>query len=348
MLVGIPDLFLIIDESGDIYDSQLENKIVDVPRIQTLLKNIRMTDSYLLTTHDDNKYYTLECFDHPLLVYKLEIQDEKIFIHTQYNLVFEAQPQKFSVDFEDQFCGLTTTGIPFRLTKGAMKRLFESCSEYDDDSFTMNDFTVKTPSYYLENSEIHNPNYWVNVYKTEGQPGWDLQAPAPAFIDMLPRLKMPKSRVLVLGCGEGHDAALFAEAGHVVTAVDFSAEGIKRGQEKYKHLSNLHFFQENIFNLPQEWNHSFDLVVEHTCFCAIPPNQRKNLVKIWRRMLHEEGQIMAVFFSMLKRAGPPYGSSEAELRALMIKEFQFLFWGRWRKSVTSRQGKELFILAKKK
>ena len=150
-----------------------------------------------------------------------------------------------------------------------------------------------------------------------------------------------------MGCGEGHDAAYFAQAGHVVTAVDFSKEAIERGKKKYGEVEGLTFYQEDVFKLPQEWNHTFDLVVEHTCFCAVPPDQRDEFVRTWRRMLHEEGQLMGLFFSMEKRAGPPYGATEWELRKRLQPYFQFLFWGRWRKSLPQRQGRELFILAKK-
>ena len=339
---------IIIDEYGEFFSDNTDKKINDPEIIEQILKNTRLVDNFNLTTSINDQFYLIEAFDHPLMVHKVEVADKKILIHVQNNLIFEAHVQKFSVDAFDRFCGLTVDGAPFRLTEKAQQKLFNDCDEFDDESFTLKGLKVPTPFYYFHAPDITKPEYWAQVYDTEGKPGWDLQNPAEAFKDMLPRLKLPKSRVLVLGCGEGHDAALFAEAGHVVTAVDFSPEGIKRGKEKYKHLQNLHFVQENIFHLPQEWNHSFDLIIEHTCFCAIPPEKRKDLVTVWRRLLHEEGQLMGVFFAMLKRAGPPYGSSEWELRQLLKPYFQFLFWGRWRNSLPRRQGRELFVLAKKR
>lgn len=340
--------FLIIDEFGDLFSPDADTRITAPEKIQTFLKNLRLTDTFVLETSFEDEIYTVEAFDHPLMIQKLEIHSGKVLLQAQYQILFEADLNKFSVDSEDRFCGLTISGAPFRLTHKAQETLFSQCDEYDDDSFTLNKVRVQTPPYYFENLEIKKADYWQNVYHTEGQPGWDLAQPAEALKDMLQRVKFPKSRILVLGCGEGHDAALFAEVGHVVTAVDFSTEGLKRGKEKYKHLKNLTFVQENIFNLPQDWNYTFDVIIEHTCFCAIPTNQRKNLVQLWRRLLHEEGQLMGVFFTMLKRAGPPYGASELELRELLKTHFQFLFWGRWRQSLPNRQGKELFILAKKR
>ena len=344
--------FISIDEYGDIYFTGEEKPVSSIDIAQTLLKNLKLNSEFILETTFEDTTYIVESFDHPLLVYKVTSAQNKILIHTQHQMIFEADIKKFSLDPFDRICGLTTSQAPFRLTEKAQAQLFDQCDRFDDDSFTLGEIKINTPNYYIENSAISDSDYWTQVYhqeKNQGQkPGWDLADAANAFKDMLPRLKLPKSRILVLGCGEGHDAAFFAEVGHVVTAIDFSAEPIRRAQEKYGHLHNLTFIKEDIFNISHDWNYTFDIIIEHTCFCAIEPDRRKELIKLWRRLLHEEGQIMALFFAMLKRSGPPYGSSEWELRELLKKDFHFLFWGRWRDSVPRRLGRELFVLAKKR
>jgi SAM-dependent methyltransferase len=340
--------YLTIDEHGELFFADSDNAIPDGEIAQTLLRNVKLTSFFTLETTCDGIKYLVEAFDHPLFAYKLSISGKKIFVETQQQLTFEADPKKFSLDPFDRICGLTTSGAPFRMTEKAQSILFDECDEFDDDSFTLNGLKVETPEYYFENSDISEPDFWTSVYNKEGKPGWDLGEPALAFKDMLPRLKLPKCRVLVLGCGEGHDAAFIAEAGHVITAVDFSPEAIRRAKEKYGHMENITFIQQDIFTLPHDWNQSFDVIVEHACFCAVEPSRRKELIKLWRRLLHEEGQVMAIFFAILKRAGPPYGSSEWEIRELLKDSFQFLFWGRWRGSIPKREGRELFVLAKKK
>lgn len=340
--------FLMINEQGELLLPGSDLPIKDLETTQELLRNLKLSDNFTLETHFENTKYIVEAFDHPLVAHSVENRGGRIFIQTQAQLFFEVDPKKWSVDDWDRFCGLTTTAAPFRLTERAQEKLFDACDEFDDESFTLGGLRIETPPYYIPTDQIDTAKYWMDVYHTDGKPGWDLGEPAEAFKDMYPRLKLPKCRILVLACGEGHDAAMFAQAGHVVTAVDFSGEGLTRGKKLYGHLENLTFMKEDIFNLPQSWNHSFDVIVEHTCFCAIPPERRKDLVTLWRRLLHEEGQIFGVFFAMLKRAGPPYGSSEWEIRELLRPYFQFLFWSRWRKSLPRRQGKELFILAKKR
>lgn len=337
--------YLAINDKGELFLD--EKPVPDGEIAQTLLRNLRLNNSFTLETSFEKTRYIVEAFDHPLFAYKVNIQDKKIMIETQQQLTFEADIKKFSLDPFDRICGLTTTHAPFRLTEKAQAQLFDDCDEFDDDSFTLGGIKVSTPEYYFENSNLSNSGFWTDIYNS-GNPGWDLGDAAIAFKDMLPRLKLPKCRILVLGCGSGHDAALFANAGHVVTAVDFSAGAIEQAKKLYGHLDNISFIQQDIFTLPHEWNESFDVIIEHTCFCAIDPHRRKEIVKLWRRLLHEEGQLIAVFFAMLKRAGPPYGSSEWEIRELLKDSFQFLFWGRWKKSIPQREGRELFVLGKKK
>lgn len=339
--------YVVIDERGEIYINDLESKVSDPQKSQQILKNLKLSPDYTLTTELDGEPYLVEAFDFPLIGYAVNFFLGQILIHTDYNLYFEADPQAWAVDEADQFYGVTTAGVPFKLSKKAHAQLFSLCSEYDDESFTIDKHRFLTPFYYQKNKEINSPKFWNEIYQTE-KPGWDLGQPAEAFKDMLPRLKLPKSRILVLGCGYGHDAALFADVGHVVTAIDFSAEAISEARKKYGHISNLTFEQRDVFDLPHEWNFTFDLIIEHTLFCAIEPSKREKLITVWKRLLHEEGQLLAIFFSMFKRLGPPYGSTESEIRHLLAPFFQFLFWGRLRNSIPRRLGKELFVLAKKR
>lgn len=340
--------FISIDEHGDLFFDAEAAPIKDANQIEEIHRNLKLNDKFNLVTELHSAEYLVESFDHPLQIMALDIQGEHIRLQTKHNTLFQADNSKWSVDEWDRFNGLTTSGAPFVLTTRAQKILFDQVDSFDDEGFAINKKYIATPPYYIDTPQIEKSDFWSNIYNTEQNPGWNLNQPAEAFKDMLPRLKLPKSRVLVLGAGEGHDAALFAEAGHVVTAVDFSKEAIKRGQAKYGHLSNLTFHESNIFHLPQEWNFNFDLVVEHTCFCAIPPDQRNEMVRLYRRMLHEEGQLLAVFFTMEKRSGPPYGATEWEIRKRTEQGFHYLFWGRLRNSLPQRMGRELFVLAKKK
>lgn len=340
--------FITIDENGDIFLDPDTPAITDPNIIEEIHRNLKLTDKFALVTEFHDAEYIVESFDHPLHIIAIEFKEKKIFLQTKQNTLFQADNSKWSLDEWDRFNGLTTSNSPFVLTEKAQEQLFNLADSYDDEGFVAENEYIATPPYYIDTPLIENPQYWINIYKNEESPRYNLNDAAEAFKDMLPRIKLPKSRILVLGCGEGHDAALFAQVGHLVTAVDFSKEAIARGKEIYKDLTNLHFHESDIFQLPQEWNFSFDVVVEHTCFCAIPPDKRNDLVRLYRRLLHEEGQLLAVFFAMEKRSGPPYGATEWEIRKRTEQGFHYLFWGRLRNSIPRRLGRELFVLAKKK
>ena len=155
-------------------------------------------------------------------------------------------------------------------------------------------------------------------------------------------------RVLELGCGGGQCCIAFARRGAIVTGVDFSPEAIGRAKQLYGRLENLSLVQGDAFKMPEAWTGRFDVVFEHTCFCAVSPDRRNELVRQWRRVLVPMGHLLGVFFVTEKRQGPYFGGSEWEVRERLRKNFDFLFWTRWRRSVEGRNGKELVVYARKK
>lgn len=290
----------------------------------------------------------VEAFDEPYVASQVSVHAGTWRLLLPYSVEVSFELESLSLDEWDRFHGKTDTGIPFVFSRAAQATFFNLLEDYNDDSITYAGKVFEIPSYFPQNENLEASRYWTDIYHEEGNPGWNLGEAAEALKDMLPRLKLPKSRVLVLGCGEGHDAAFFAQAGHVVTAVDFSEEAIARAQKNYANLPGLTFLQKDAFHLDPSFHNAFDIVFEHTCYCAINPEKRSQLVKVWRQALHEQGQLMGVFFTMYKKQGPPYGGSEWELRQRLKDAFQFIFWGRWQNSLPRRQGKELFILAQKK
>lgn len=342
----VPTQFVQIDEEGLAVSNELV--IQDVQAGQEILKNLKLHEGGTLISTYGGVPVIVEAFDEPFVAQQVSLDHGQWSLQTAYNLDFDFSLESLSLDEWDRFHGYTLTGIPFVLSRKAQAHFFNLLEEYDDDSVTSNGKNFPVPEYWAQHKEVEKEQYWSDIYRAEESPGWNLNEPAEALKDMLPRLKLSKCRVLVLGCGEGHDAALFASLGHIVTAVDISPLALKNAKAKYGHMENLNFLEADLFKLPQNFEHSFDIVFEHTCYCAINPALRKNLVKVWNRMLTETGFLMGVFFAFEKRKGPPYGGTEWELRQRLKDYYQPLFWGRWKESVPRRQGKELFIYCKKK
>lgn len=341
-----PTHFIQIDEEG--YGVYKELRILDTTLGQELLNNLQLHSSgTLLSTYGDTPVI-VESFDEPLIAQQILCDSNTWTMICPYGTHFKFSIESLSLDEWDRFHGYTETAhIPFVMSRKAQASFFNMLDEFDDESITIAGTNYEIPPYWPDETDIEKEGFWSKSYQNDNNPGWNLGEPAEALKDMIPRLKISRSRILVLGCGEGHDAALLAQAGHVVTAVDISPLALERAKKLYGHFNDLKFVQADLFELPRTFEKSFDIVFEHTCYCAVNPSLRQDLVKVWNRVLVDGGHLMGIFFTFEKRRGPPFGGSEWELRQRLKGNYHPIFWGRWQKSVPNRQGKELFIYCKK-
>jgi SAM-dependent methyltransferase len=341
--------FLVIDEDGDPLGQGADQEVrLPANSGREALQNIKISETGAFETEVADERMLVEAFDEPFVAKSLIPTNANIWqMVLPYGVEKSFKLDTLCVDEWDRFHGLTLEEIPFVLSPAAQNQLFDLCDNFDDDSLTYKGVEYKLQPWLFAKENVGADSFWNQIYEKNAA-GWDLGGPSPVLIDMIPRLKIPKARVLVLGCGAGHDAAFLAEHDHFVTAVDFSAEAIAQAKKKYAQLKNLKFEQHDIFKLPTEWTGQFDVIFEHTCYCAINPERRNEVVKIWRRMLSPQGSILAVFFTMYNNHSPPFGSSEWEIRKRLQPFFHFIFWGRWRQSITRRQGQELVVYAQKK
>ncbi len=158
---------------------------------------------------------------------------------------------------------------------------------------------------------------WDQRYR-EGSDRWELGRPAPpleAFLRTASRAPQPPGRVLVPGCGRGHEAALLADLGYEAIGLDFSSEAIQRAQ--VLHCSDraaLRWVWADLFDgaaLVAAGISAASLqgVLEHTCFCAIDPAQREAYLDTARRLLAPGGWLLGLFWCHQRPDGPPWGSN---------------------------------------
>ena len=76
-------------------------------------------------------------------------------------------------------------------------------------------------------------------------------------------------RALVVGCGLGEDAAFLDQRGWDVTAFDLSPTAVEWAKELFSE-SKIEWLTANLLDLPEEWNSSFDLVLEVHILQAMP------------------------------------------------------------------------------
>lgn len=185
--------------------------------------------------------------------------------------------------------------------------------------------------------------FWETAYQ-EGRTGWDLGGPSPVLVAWADRPDRPQTgRVAVVGAGRGHDALFLADRGFEVVGFDLAPSAIAAARQAAQ-ARNLaaEFVQADLFALDRAWLGQFDLVVEHTCFCAIDPSLRPAYVTAVRSLLKPQGSLVGVFFTHDRPGGPPFGSTAAEITAHFAPQFEILELSRSSHSIDRRRDEEHF------
>ncbi|MCB0355762.1 MAG: methyltransferase domain-containing protein, partial [Bdellovibrionales bacterium] len=305
------DKFIQLDEEG--YFHFEGRRINDNEFGKALLHNLTAQPlSAYYSLYQDEKII-VEAFDAPLVVIQVEpIKADTWRAYCPYDYQFEFSLHNLMVDEWDRFLGYDDKNRPFVFSRTAQATFFNSVDSFDDDSVTFAQQKYPILAWLKSSVDTKAPKFWEEKYQQHEKPGWELNKPSPPLVSALPQLKINKCRILVPGCGTGNDAAFLAQQGHIVTAIDFSQEALRQAEEKYGHIKNLKFVNADIFQLPESSTQAFDLIFEHTLFCAVPFEKRQNLIKVYKRCLVDKGYLLGVFFVMEQKAHPPYGGSEWE------------------------------------
>jgi SAM-dependent methyltransferase len=164
---------------------------------------------------------------------------------------------------------------------------------------------------------------WEKRYIEKDTP-WDKGEPAPGLADWLKKQTLdPDTRVLVPGCGCGHDAAAWAKAGFETTGIDLSELALNQAGQKYQAISGLAFFPGNF--LEDKPDEPYDLIFEHTLYCAIDPSRRDEYAQALMRWLKPGGYFLAIHFTFpLTEEGPPFGASREEIIDRFSNSFELI------------------------
>ncbi len=208
-------------------------------------------------------------------------------------------------------------------------------------SLTQPDPPSGSPSSSPSGSPPLSASFWEGRYQA-GTARWDLGEPAPPFVSLLNSEQAPApGRMAVLGSGRGHDALLFAAHGFEVTGFDFAPSAIADAQAAARRLGldSAQFLQRDIFELNPEFAASFDYLLEHTCFCAISPDQRGDYLRLVQQIMRPGGELIATR-THERPGGPPFGVAPADLQRLLKPSFEIQSWQLAKDSVESRRSEE--------
>ena len=196
-------------------------------------------------------------------------------------------------------------------------------------------------------TDVNKPDYWDQIYQA-GRAGWDLGGPTPALHRLLAGGEVAPGRLIVLGAGLGHDAREFARQGFTVTAVDFTDAAVEGMRSLADPAAPVEIVQADIFALPAELDHTFDVVLEYTCFCSINPARRPEYADLVARLIKPGGAYIALLFPLDQhKGGPPFSVSADEAVSLFRKrKFRLRRRETPEDSVWQRRGLEELLIFK--
>jgi len=171
-------------------------------------------------------------------------------------------------------------------------------------------------------SVFSSQGYWQSRYEA-GETRWDKGQPSPPLANYLDRHGL-HGRVLVPGCGAGHDVRLLASHGADAIGQDIAPAAVELAGT-FPRVANESYEVGDFLDLDARLEGEFDFVFEHTLFCAIDPLDRPVYVESAWRAVRAGGRLLAVFYlDPVEATGtdPPFPVSLPALRSLLNGKFQ--------------------------
>ncbi len=188
-------------------------------------------------------------------------------------------------------------------------------------------------------------DYWNTRYNSNDI-GWDLGEIAPPLKDYFDQLTNKDLKILIPGGGNSYEAEYLHTKGFKnVFVVDWSSTVLSNIKKRVPSFPSEHLIQMNFFDLKM----TFDLLVEQTFFCAIHPSLRFDYAEKAFELLQNNGKIVGLLFDApLNTDKPPFGGHKSEYITNFKSHFNIAVMDNAYNSHQSRDGKELFIILKKK
>lgn len=185
-------------------------------------------------------------------------------------------------------------------------------------------------------------NQWDLRYQ-EGRTGWDIGKISTPLKDYVDGLHDKSLKILIPGCGNSYEAEyLFRQGFTRVYVADISKYPLDNFQKRVPNFPKNQLLHVDFFDLTG----SFDLILEQTFFCALPPKYRSVYVEKMHQLLTPQGKLVGLLFDFVKtNDAPPYGGDEREYRKLFTPKFTFKTLEPAYNSIKPRAGSELFFIA---
>ena len=170
---------------------------------------------------------------------------------------------------------------------------------------------------------VKSADEWDQHYRDRHTP-WDHGDPAPAIQEVIELGNFAVgSEVLIPGCGYGHDVRAFAAAGFPATGLDISEAAMNEAR-LVSAGENVTFIQGDLLDPVLSDQKRYDVIWEHTCFCAISINMRTPYVDAVYNLLKPGGLFVGLFYTdtgVPLEEGPPFNVDRDEVNRLFSPMF---------------------------
>lgn len=186
--------------------------------------------------------------------------------------------------------------------------------------------------------------FWDTRYRLN-ETGWDLGEVSPPLRAYIDTLSNKQVNILIPGCGNAYEAEYLVQAGfRNITVLDISSEAVARLQSRLGHMP-VKIVHADFF----EHTGVYDLILEQTFFCAIPPALRERYAVHTYSLLKPGGTLAGVLFDRTFDApGPPFGGHRDDYAELFEPFFHRKVFDTCHNSALPRRGTEIFIELVKK
>ncbi|WP_373494737.1 SAM-dependent methyltransferase [Aquiflexum sp.] len=193
-------------------------------------------------------------------------------------------------------------------------------------------------------NNLLDEKYWTTRYLNYST-AWDageVTLPIKQYLDQLINKEI---KILVPGAGNGHEVIYAFENGFKNTHIlDISLLPLGLFEKACPEFPKEQIHHQDFF----EHTGQYDLILEQTFFCSLPPTIREEYVKKMKELLKPSGKLVGVLFGVdFKKEGPPFGGELEEYRQLFSNEFEIVKLETCYNSIPPRMGTELFFSLRK-
>jgi len=187
--------------------------------------------------------------------------------------------------------------------------------------------------------------YWEHRY-LENNLGWDIGYVSPPLKSYIDQLANKDIKILVPGAGNGYEATYLFERGFKnVYVVDIAQHPLSTIKARTPEFPSSRLIRQDFFEFSEG---GFDLIIEQTFFCSLPPTLRTAYALKMSDLLKDSGKLVGLLFDFkLSDQGPPFGGSPNEYKALFNRYFNCSTLEKAYNSIEPRKGKELFFIFEK-